>query len=485
MDCPICAMTYTSTLREKVDCYSCGFTACKTCVRTYLLTSNMLPQCMNCHTKYSLYFIVRKLNRSWVLSKLRSVTTQNLLQKYKILIHETMTYAEAEKEKRRYKEKRAIVQSKIHKLQDEIDRLSNESYAYTCIIRGDPVPDRYRVHVEGDSIKIDERKKFIMACTQQGCKGFLSTAYKCALCNQYTCPDCLVILGQTRNPDHVCVESDKLSAELIKKETKPCPTCGERIYKVSGCDQMFCTQCHTAFSWKTGQIEKGTIHNPHFYEMQRLNGTAIRNVGDVPCGGMPDIRHLIRTMEKVSILLPIEVKEDHGFSTTKLQVQHAHRRLTELVEYEVNTYRTRIRDLGNTRHLLVAYILNDITETELSNAIYKNNYELQKNTDIYHVMELMSITGVETYIDIMSGLPSTEKLAYGGIDGCVILICELNDKLEKLDKVRVYCNDQLKELSITYNCTVPVFEYDCTIVSKKFNISTSSYNTESKAVSVD
>ena len=52
---------------------------------------------------------------------------------------------------------------------------------------------------------------------------------------------------------------------------------------VKNCDQMWCTQCHTAFSWKTGKIET-TIHNPHFYEWQRQNGTVVRNPNDIECG---------------------------------------------------------------------------------------------------------------------------------------------------------------------------------------------------------
>jgi hypothetical protein len=38
---------------------------------------------------------------------------------------------------------------------------------------------------------------------------------------------------------------------------------------VHNCDQMFCVQCHTAFSWTKGTIEKGIIHNPHYYQWQK------------------------------------------------------------------------------------------------------------------------------------------------------------------------------------------------------------------------
>ena len=58
---------------------------------------------------------------------------------------------------------------------------------------------------------------------------------------------------------------------------------------VRNCDQMFCIQCHTPFSWKSGKEELGVIHNPHYFEALRNgNITEIRhrqNQGE--CGPIP------------------------------------------------------------------------------------------------------------------------------------------------------------------------------------------------------
>ena len=38
-----------------------------------------------------------------------------------------------------------------------------------------------------------------------------------------------------------------------------------------------------AFDWRSGRIETGRVHNPHYFEFKKRS----REHGDIPCGGRP------------------------------------------------------------------------------------------------------------------------------------------------------------------------------------------------------
>lgn len=153
----------------------------------------------------------------------------------------------------------------------------------------------YENHVEGaiareivHTIERSEKPKtqFVRACPIESCRGFLSTQWKCGLCGIHTCSKCHVPKTTEEDTEHTCNPDDVATAEFLEKDTKPCPKCGTGIFKIDGCDQMWCTECHSAFNWKTGRLETGHVHNPHYFEYQRRIGANTRNILDLPCNAM-------------------------------------------------------------------------------------------------------------------------------------------------------------------------------------------------------
>ena len=175
-----------------------------------------------------------------------------------------------------------------------------------------PVNDRSFIHLQdflrgrergqGDQeekkTEKSKRAVFIGPCPQDDCKGYLDDTYVCGLCKKEACKTC-------RLPKHTgkCNPDIVATVKMMDRETKRCPKCNVPIYKTEGCDQMWCPSCHTAFSWVTGQIETGRIHNPHYYQWMREQGGGqmAREQGDVRCGGPVLYRDVLQTLRRLGL----------------------------------------------------------------------------------------------------------------------------------------------------------------------------------------
>jgi hypothetical protein len=365
----------------------------------------------------------------------------------------------------------------------------------------------------GDDAEKDERKKFIMPCPGDNCKGYLSSQYKCELCKLFTCPDCFEVIGYTKEDQHVCKDDNIKSAELIKKETKGCPKCGVRIFKISGCDQMWCTECKVAFSWNTGKmVVNVSIHNPHYYEYMKTNNVVVtRNPGDVLCGGLLPHNQLrfitayLNTMDKTfanvksferfekCIDSNISVKnfigvlnnyidgvknfpgnEDLTFIKCFINLVSAlHRLINHITNINLLECRQNVRNLLNHDNLTVEYILNKINKDKLATDIFRADHIRKKNVELLNVYELISVVGIErfnvlydyynNYCTNNKGLPC-EKVYVDFLGQIIKFVVEYNQLID-------YCNDQLIEISYTYGMTVTYIcynDYGYAIKTKKF-----------------
>lgn len=300
-NCNICVENFNKSNRKIVSCEFCEFTCCRECAQTYVLDSSNV-RCMepSCGKVWSMKHVRKMFQLNFIKGKLSNHQGGILFQREQALFPQT----QAEMERRHQLEKeidqlskyiselRELAKNEREKIREKYNMVTSE-YNNEFDQQILPIYDQiheYETHREHLRFKIKnknatDKPKFVKACPSEYCRGFLNEKFGCGLCKTQFCDKC----HGKKEDQHICNKDDVATVSFMAKDTKPCPKCGEGIYKIDGCDQMWCPCCHTAFSWRTGNVETN-IHNPHYYEYMRKTGggQAPRNPGDVPCGRVLD-----------------------------------------------------------------------------------------------------------------------------------------------------------------------------------------------------
>uniref|UniRef100_A0A6C0AXF3 RING-type domain-containing protein n=1 Tax=viral metagenome TaxID=1070528 RepID=A0A6C0AXF3_9ZZZZ len=453
-ECNICCEKYNLTLHKEITCEytDCKFTCCKTCIRTYLMGTTEDPHCMKCKKPWNDKFLVTNLNRAFCDKEYKSHRKKMLVDKEISKLPETMEAAEKQKKIEVEQEKSKVLKEKIHELNVQLQKLKDENHECHNRIQ------RIR---RGDDPNTSQKRKFIMACPNNLCRGYLSTQYKCDLCELFTCPHCLEVIGYNKTDEHTCNPDSVASAEFIKKDTKPCPQCGVRIHKISGCNQMWCTECKIAFDYITLRIDhRGVIHNPHYYQhlAQQNNGNAPRNPQDILCGGLCAPTALYNTIYPRFTALLMNVDERNILIK---YLSDIHRTISHITYYELPPTRRRVRELLDPEDLRIDYILGKKDKKQIETLIYKRDVQRKKNNELLHIYELLSVIGIETFNLFLD----RKTLAMSNYIDIV------NNKILELNNLRIYCNKEFSKISVTYNQKTTWINNFWEIESKKYNIS--------------
>jgi len=331
--------------------------------------------------------------------------------------------------------------AKLGELEKEL-----ESYLHTINIKKEELFQVRTTDVRGEVVeekKEEERKKFIRRCTRSDCNGFLSTAWKCGLCDWYSCKDCFTPKGKEHDVAHECKPDDLKTAELICKDSKPCPNCGEFINKSSGCSQMWCITCHTPFDWKTGKIgTSGAIHNPHYYEMMKRKGALPRNPGDVPCGGFPTRWQLVEHPAHIRASI-----SDYFFEF--------HRLCEEVQDTARRTFRAHV-DNGTTHSINIRFLLGDFTEPKWGQQLAMNEKKRKRDAEVQEVFAAFLMVAV----NIINTVQNYRDPAYTAFRHIPVVQAErlLMDLHIEITELITIMNDAFKGISIAYAYTVPFID---------------------------
>lgn len=473
-ECSICCEPYNKSSHAQIDCeyVGCKYKVCIACVRAYLLTTTNEPHCMECKQPWTAKFTLA-LKKSWMSTVYREHREKFLCDVELSKIGDIMTHAENYKKERDIQKKLQEQKNKpkaeieeidksIKKLKDALENLeklkrTSKAEMYSIERRIDDSQRRSSQYLTGKEIIATEKKVFFMSCPSSTCNGMLSTQYKCGICENFTCPDCHEVIGKSKTTGaHICDPNNVASAEAVKKETKQCPGCHNRIYRTEGCSQMWCTGCHTTFDWNTGKkVVNERLHNPHWVEYQRgiNNGHAPRAPGDVPCGGICTRNELKRLTDRLG--------KDPLFPLPVPFVNAIHQFVENVTMNEIRILRERCQEAVDFHSPKVRFIVGEISKEKLSDIIFDADKVRQKNTELLHIYELLSAVGIDMFNRLL-----TSDLRKNKFTELVI------QQLDEYNKLRLHCNGLFAIISNTYSYSVPHVSDVWNIHHEKFNSKT-------------
>lgn len=412
MSCDVCCEAFNRSTHMRIACPFCPFVACSTCHERYLCETSEDAHCMSCRKGWTRETLVDNFTSKFVTKTYKGRRENLLLERERSLLPATQPYVEIEKEIRALEREKQAKKAAVERANEKYHWLHNRPLAVIAaehglhlefpasIIRHREALEQQKLvsclhidlqHIEwhqgiltgrlhgGDMER--ERRQFVRACPSTDCKGFLSTVWKCGLCDNWTCPECHEVKGKEKDGEHTCDPNNVATAKLLAKDSRNCPKCAASIFKIDGCDQMWCTQCHTAFSWRTGRVETHVIHNPHYYDYMRTHGGLARNPGDVPCGGMPNYRlimDLTKNCERTVIVYIMNAHRVHGHLGWVVQ------------RYDTN----RAED---NRDLRIKLMIGDIDEAAFKQKIQQREKARQRKTDIRQVLEMFQTVLVDVF----------------------------------------------------------------------------------------
>lgn len=420
MECIICVEKFTKT-RKSIRCPYCQYETCHKCVETYLMENTIVPQCMNCKREWNMEFLRTYLPRTFMDKKYKEHQKQAILSEAETQLGQYQRHAQLEIEE---EQQREIVRQAKLQLEE-----AQRHYRNCCTVLWEINANIYaETHRHGTTTT--SRREFFMACPLNDCRGKLSTSYKCGMCEHWICPQCHQDKGLEKTDDHECKKDDVDTVKMLRDNTRPCPKCHMGIYKTEGCDQMWCVQCHTCFSWRSGNILNGVIHNPHFYEYQRRigGGQAPRVPGDVPCGGMPTYHEILRRQRRIN-------KTAHDDWMVDL-----HRYMNELVDVEMpSIYRKFNSREKSHRKYGVQYLRNQISRIKWVEMLYRVVKQEEKYRRYYQVLETLNVNVSEYLRQYVRGEEAD-------------VIHHYCDELFK------YANEECEKMRKQYNMSIPVLK---------------------------
>lgn len=411
--CGVCCEKINKSTHKKVECPFCDLLSCRSCSQRYILSSFEDPHCMGCKSLWNREFVDSFCTKVFRNKEYKKHRENVLFDREKKLMPQTQPEVERILQMRRLRDILQIQRRELLELHHKHKTNFDTDVVHPAVLKlYRDMENTYR-HLNEIRSRVTniefEPRSFTRQCPSEECKGFLNEDWYCGLCSVKYCKDCNVAL----HVDHICDPETAQTIQLLNRDSKSCPKCGTVIYKSSGCMQMWCVNCHTAFNWRTGEIDTGRVHNPHFIEFKRLRMSS-REHGDIPCGGIPTFREL----------------REHDASNEML------RYMMLVSQLERELLFMNIEPIDNTS-IRIGYMLNDISEENFKTLLQRQEKYTDKTKEEYYIFELIAHT-------------------CGDLLRQYILEPDKHDDiLSQMESIMEYSNDIFKILRSRYNSGTP------------------------------
>lgn len=400
--CPICVEEVRPA--KTIGCPKCSFTVCHSCVVQFAKTSKGDTKCMSCNAVWERVFMFRSLPPSLVFGQLKAIREAWLVERETMMLPATQQILPILRQKAMIAQEAEELSRRIEELELERQQKRNAMYALDRNITNikremDGLPPRETTQAQ----PAPNRPQIICPCPADNCRGFImiGTNYVCGTCETKICKDCHVVLGEDA---HTCDPNIVASVKLIRRECKPCPSCGIPSRKTEGCSQVWCLGCHKAWNWNTSEVETGHIHATDYFTYMRRTGQQIPRYDGYgnQCGHMP-ITPLIQLLERrfsnnFGAFRAILTPEVEDFLTCRYQVA---------VEYTNNLNREPATPLMHD--LRIKYLQGQIDEVKWKRQMHKleKEYTIQMET---HKMRCAYTVSIREALDAIGQSKTLDDL---------------------------------------------------------------------------
>lgn len=434
-ECQICTEKFNKSSRKQISCLFCNKACCKECIIGNI-TSNWdsnPEHCLFCKESWDLSFwyenfIKKEIDMYFkgLMFKKAIDTEHSKLYEYQE-IAKLYKFVETNKTKvKNNNEEIAAIKARLTELQQENKFLLSENQNALDIIDSGA----------GSS----SAKEYSIVCPKENCMFMLNKDFYCENCKVSYCKDCLEAVEDVDT--HVCNKETVETMKLIKKNSKPCPGCGTSISKVDGCDQMWCIICKKGFSWKTGKIETGRIHNPEYFRWIREHGEIEENLNQVPVRHnncvLPDSNYFYMILREWLEITNngnsvFSADEKQAFLTYFLNIM----RFGGHLDYKIDSNERHIEIRNNLNRTQSAKYLGGLISEDEWKAVIRYTASVTINNrdynNIYQLVKIVILENVWLIVDEINKSTFTRDL--------------MLDIKSKLDKIKDYANEAFTKLS--------------------------------------